>query len=94
MSEVTISKLNFNDCANCHHTFLSPIGTERNKINQYNDEVKQLYRKRMHDCNRRSRSSKSSTEPKMGKCLSRKLAYLCYRMYFSNSRRWSGMPKI
>ena len=42
------------------------------------------FTEKMSDYNHRSRSRKGSTKPKMGKCLSRKLACLCYRIHCLN----------
>ena len=84
MSEITRSKLDFSNCANCHHNFVLPIGPEQNEINHHNDEIKRVYRDKMFEYNHRSRSRKGSTKPKMGKCLSRKLACLCCRMHCLN----------
>ena len=84
MSEITRSKLDFSNCANCHHNFVLPIGPEQNEINHHNDEIKRIYRDRMFEYNHRSRSRKGASKPKMGKCLSRKLACLCCRMHCLN----------
>ena len=58
MSEITRSKLDLSNCANCHHNFVLQIGPEQIEINHHNDEIKRVYRDKMFDYNHRSRLKK------------------------------------
>ena len=94
MSEFTRSKLDISNCANCRHQFVLPIGADQSEINHHNDEVKRVYRERMFGYNHRPRSRKGLTKPKMGECLSRKLACLCCRMHYLNRPDGVGYLKF
>ena len=93
ISDITRSKLDLSNCANCKHNFLLPIGLTQNQINLHNDKVKNDYRTQMYNYNHMSKSRKVGEKPKMARSLSMKLACLCTRMHCLNHDDGMGCLK-